>query len=99
MIVEPGTMTVTLTPELRRLALNHVRETEDGEEGQDLITWFQEQETPDGHVLDASSSESDAHMIVVIARAVLWEYDRCPECRRPDAAERGHVRGCAYDDR
>lgn len=74
-MIEPGVVTVILTPELRQLALNHVRETEQGEDEEDLTRWFQEQETPNGYVLDAANSEADAHMIVVIARALLWKYE------------------------
>lgn len=95
-MIERGRVTVTLTPELRRLALAHVYESEDGEEGQDLVTWFQEQETPDGYVLDAAEPE-EAWMIVVVARALLWEHDRCPECRVHDPVQRGHARDCDYD--
>lgn len=98
-MIEPGQVAVTLTPELRRLALELVYETEQGEELDELVTWFQEQETPDGYVLDAAADQAEAHMIVVIARALLWSYDRCPECRRPEPVERGHARGCSYDDR
>lgn len=74
-MIERGAVTVTLTPELRQLALAHVRASEDGEEGQDLISWFQEQETPNGYVLDASVDAAEAHMIVVIARALLWAHE------------------------
>lgn len=74
-MIERGVMTVTLTPELRQLALDHVRESEENEEAHDLVTWFQEQETPDGYVLDAAVSGPEAHMIVVIARALLWAHD------------------------
>lgn len=70
-----GHVTVVLTPELRQLAINHVYGTEDGEDREDLLRWFQEQETPNGHVLDAANSEADAHMIVIIARALLWKYE------------------------
>jgi hypothetical protein len=70
-----GHVTVVLTPELRQLAVDHVYATEDGEDREDLIRWFQEQETPSGFVLDAANSEADAHMIVVIARALLWKYE------------------------
>lgn len=93
----PSQLTVTLTPELRQLALRHVAETEQGEELADLTRWFQEQETPDGYVLDAAHDVAEAHMIVVIARALLWNYDRCPQCEVYDAVERGHARGCDYD--
>ena len=74
-MIERGAVTVTLTPELRQLALDHVRASEDGEEGQDLIAWFQEQETPDGYVLDACADAAEAHMIVVLARALLWAHE------------------------
>lgn len=74
-MIEPGQVTVTLTPELRQLALAHVRENEEGQDRDELTAWFQEQETPDGHVLDAASGEPEAHMIVVIARALFWTYD------------------------
>lgn len=75
MTIEPGQVTVTLTPELRQLALAHIRETEQGEDAEVLTRWFQEQETPAGYVLDAASDEAEAHMIVVITRALLWTYD------------------------
>jgi hypothetical protein len=70
-----GHVSVVLTPELRNLAVDHVYASEEGEDRDDLILWFQEQETPDGYVLDATTSEADAHMIVVIARALLWKYE------------------------
>lgn len=70
-----GRVTVVLTPELRRLAVAHAYETEHGEALDDLVLWFQEQETPNGHVLDATFNESDARMIVAIARALLWKYE------------------------
>lgn len=66
---------VVLTPELRRLALAHVAETERGEDEENLTRWFQEQETPDGYELWSSRSPEEAHMIVVIARALLWEHE------------------------
>jgi len=70
-----GHVSVVLTPELRQLAVDHTYATEDGEDRDDLLRWFQEQETPNGYVLDAANSEADAHMIVVIARALLWKYE------------------------
>jgi len=96
-VIPRGQLTVTLTPELRRLALLHVAETEQGQDEEDLTRWFQEQETPDGHVLDVATSVEENAMIVVIARALLWEHDRCPECREHDAVQRGHRRGCDHD--
>lgn len=75
MTIERGVLTVTLTPELRQLALDHVRETEQGRDREDLVRWFQVQETRDGYVLDAADGEPEAHMIAVIARALLWTYD------------------------
>lgn len=66
-------ISVTLTPELRRLALAHVREVEQGDDLENLTRWFQEQETPDGYTLDAFVPE-ECHMIVVIARALLWAH-------------------------
>lgn len=77
-MIQQGQVTVTLTPELRQLALTHVGEVSDeyhGDDRYDLVAWFQEQETPDGYVLDAAADQAEAHMIVVIARAVLWSYD------------------------
>lgn len=74
-MIDRGQVTVTLTPELRRLALAHVYETEDDDVRDDLIAWFQEQETPDGYVLDASVDAAEAHMVVVIARALLWAHE------------------------
>lgn len=73
-MIKPGQVAVTLTPELRQLALAHVRETHEGQELNELTAWFQEQETPDGYVLDAASEEAEARMIVVITRAILWSY-------------------------
>lgn len=73
--IKPGQVQVAVTPELRQLALNHVRETEQGQALHDLIEWFQHQETPDGYVLDAAKNDVEAQMIVVIARALLWTYD------------------------
>lgn len=70
-----GHVTVAVTPELRQLAIDHVYASEDDETRDDLLRWFQEQETPNGYVLDATASEADAHMIVVIARALLWKYE------------------------
>lgn len=70
-----GLVSVVLTPELRELAVNHVYASEDGENRDDLLRWFEERETPNGHVLEATTSEADAHMIVVIARALLWKYE------------------------
>jgi hypothetical protein len=96
-MIKPGQVTVTLTPELRQLALQHVYETEQEPELDDLVLWFQEQETPNGYVLDAATSENEAHMIVVIARALLWTYDRCPDCEVFNPVERGHKPGCDYD--
>lgn len=69
--IERGVVTVKLTPELRRLALAQVAETEQGADAENLTRWFQEQETEDGYVLDAHVAE-EAHMILLIARAVLW---------------------------
>lgn len=92
-----GQVTVTLTPELRRLALLHVAETEQGEDAENLTRWFQEQETPDGHVLNSTESAEEAWMIVVITRALLWEHDRCPDCCVHDPVQQGHARGCDYD--
>lgn len=69
-----GRVTVVLTPELRQLALDHVREADEGEDLENLLKWFSKEETPDGYVLDASSCEAEAHMIVVISRAILWMY-------------------------
>lgn len=66
-------ISVTLTPELRRLALAHVGETEQGDDLEDLTRWFQEQETPDGYTLDAFVPE-ECHMILAIARALLWDH-------------------------
>jgi hypothetical protein len=100
-MIEPGQVTITLTPELRQLALEHVRETEEGPDAEDLTRWFQEQETPDGYVLDAANAECEAHMIVVIARAVLWEHDRCPSCRNTyqvGTVYNGHTATCDYRD-
>jgi hypothetical protein len=92
-----GVVTVPVTPALRELALAHVAETEQGEDQENLTRWFQEQETPDGYVLDAATSPEEAHMITVIARAITWAHGRCRECGReyPNT----HDRGCSYDDR
>lgn len=82
-MIARGELTVTLTPELRRLALLHVAEAEQGEDLEDLTRWFQEQETADGDVLDASVLE-ECHMIVVIARALLWRHYELDEQERDD---------------
>lgn len=74
-MIDRGQVTVTLTPELRQLALDHVYESEENEEAHYLVAWFQEQDTPDGYVLDASVDAAEAHMIVVIARALLWAHE------------------------
>lgn len=74
-MIERGQVTVTLTPELRRLALLHVTEAEQGEDEENLTRWFQEQETEDEYLLDAAESAEEAHMIVVIARALMWLHD------------------------
>lgn len=74
-MIARGLVTATLTPELRQLALDHVRETEEGDEQEDLLRWFQEQETDDGYVLDAATSAEEALMIVVIARGLLWRHE------------------------
>lgn len=100
-MINPGQVMVTLTPELRQLALEHVRETEEGPDAEDLTRWFQEQETPDGYVLDAATDQGEAHMIVVIARALLWEHERCVQCRHmydPRAIYGGHTATCDYRD-
>lgn len=97
-MIQRGQVTVTLTPELRQLALAHVRVTHEDEELELLTRWFQEQETPDGYVLDTTSDPAEAHMIVVIARALLWEYERCPECRVLDPVVAGHEQDCSYRD-
>lgn len=93
-MIEPGVVTVTLTPELRQLALNHVRETVQGEDEEDLTRWFQEQETPDSYVLDAATDAAEAQMIAVIARAVQWQRESCPACTLHD----GHELDCEYND-
>jgi len=100
-MIKYGQVTAILTPELRQLALNHIRETEQGDEADRLITYFQEQETKDGYVLDAANDDVEAHMIVVIARALLWEHERCPHCRNRydvSAIYRGHTATCEYRD-
>lgn len=74
-MIPRGTLRVTLTPELRQLALNHARETEEGEQLDDAVRWFQGQETPDGYVLDAADGEPEAAMITIIARAVWWSWE------------------------
>lgn len=82
-----GRLTVVLTPELRQLALAHVRSTipdESDPERIDLVEWFQEQETPDGHVLDAAYSEADATMIDVVLRVFLDMHDAPVVSDEPD---------------
>lgn len=84
-MIARGELTVVLTPELRRLALAHVAETEQGVDAENLTDWFQEQETEDGYVVDAATSAEECHMLVVIARALLWEhYDREDAARDDD---------------
>lgn len=88
-MIARGELTVVLTPELRQLALAHVGETEQGVDAENLTRWFQEQETEDGYVLDASVLE-ECHMLVVLARALLWEhYDREDEVRDDDVEVTG----------
>lgn len=72
-----GRLTLVLTPELRQFALDEVRRTlaEGDEERDTLIEWFQEQETPDGTVLDAAYSEAECTMIHVVLRATLNLYE------------------------
>src|SRR5262245_6399462 len=90
-----GEVVVTLTPELRRLALAHVYEAEQSPDLDELVRLLQEQETPDGFELDAARDVGDARLIVVIARAMLWRYEVCPECERW-ASRRGHAIDCSY---
>jgi hypothetical protein len=94
-MVNYGEVVVTMTPELRQLALRHVYETEQPPELDELVELLQEQETPDGFVLDAARDVGDARIIVVIARALLWSYELCPGCERW-VSQRGHVRSCPY---
>lgn len=72
-----GRLTLVLTPELRQFALDQVRQTlpEGNDQRDDLIAWFQVQETPDGSVLDAAYSEAEATMIDVILQAILDAYN------------------------
>lgn len=95
-MIASNTVTVVLTPELRRLALLHVAEAEQGDDEENLTRWFQEQETKDGYVLDAARSAEEAHMIVVIARAILWQHECCPECQLHRDSR--HTARCAYND-
>lgn len=78
-MIPRGVLTVTLTPELRQLALNHAYENLEGEELDDAVRWFQEQETPDGFVLDAADGEPEAAMITIIAHGVWWSWEDEPE--------------------
>lgn len=67
-----GRLTLVLTPELRRFALAQLHVG--NPDHVDLFSWFREEETPDGYVLDAASSEAEAMMIDVILRAILDVY-------------------------
>lgn len=72
-----GRLTLVLTPELRQFALDQVRTTitdPADPERMDLVEWFQEEETPDGYVLDAARTEAEATMIDVVLRAILDVY-------------------------
>lgn len=71
-------ITVKMTPEVRELALTHLRLAElDPELDKDvLLCWFEEADTPDGTVLDAGTAQADAEMIHVIATAVMYRYWR-----------------------
>lgn len=82
-----GWVTIQLTPELRRVGLEHVREVDEGEDAEYLERWFSEEEHPDGYVLDATNNEAEAHMIVAIARAILWAYDGEPRQLTADEVE------------
>lgn len=75
-----GRVVVVLTPELRQLGINQIMDTlsEGDPERDDLIAWFQAQETPNGYVLDAANSEGECVMIEVILRAVLDMYQPDP---------------------
>jgi hypothetical protein len=59
-----------LTPELRQLALDRLRAADYADDGESLVVWFSEEETPDNHVLDASYSEAESLMVTVIADAI-----------------------------
>lgn len=65
-----GRVTIVLTPELRQLALDRVRAADYGDDQLPLAEWFQADETPDGHVLDASYSEAESLMVLVIVDAI-----------------------------
>lgn len=71
-----GRVTVVLTPELRQLAFNHIYAEAKayGRDADDLLAWFQSDETPDLHVLDASACEAEALMIKVIVSAIAAMY-------------------------
>jgi hypothetical protein len=68
-----GRLTVVLTPELRALARTYVHAIGVPEERDrvDLLTWFSDEETPDGYVLDAARSEAEALMVLTIARVIV----------------------------
>lgn len=75
---------IVMTPEVRQLALTHLRFAElDPELDRDeLVCWFSTHDTPDGVELDASRSDSDAAMIHVVATALLYRHWR--ESYEPD---------------
>lgn len=74
-----GMMTCLVTPAVRQLALDYARSSDASElvdDREELIRWFQEQESPNGTVLDASASQEDALMIAVVAQAIYAEHRR-----------------------
>lgn len=84
-----GRLTLVLTPELRQLALDELRRVDVVVDELDtLVAWFQAQETPDGYVLDAAASESEATMIDVILQAILSLYLPTDDADDLDDADR-----------
>lgn len=65
-----GRVTVVLTPQLRQLAFARLYAADYGDDQDDLLAWFQSDETPDLHVLDAAHSEAEALMIALIVDAL-----------------------------
>lgn len=89
-----GRVTVVLTPELRQLAFNHIYAEAGtcGADVDDLLAWFQSDETPDLTVLDASACEAEALMIKVIVSAIAAMYAEPKETRTSQEITDEHVR-------
>lgn len=70
-----GRLTIVLTPKVRSVVFNFLEENPPTLSDQILTRWFDPDETPDNYVLDAAASESEAMMILTIARAIHATYE------------------------